>query len=202
MIALLDADPNPGRAVTRPEAGRFRAPISVTERARMLSLTAACASRVSQARSRACRGALPRGLGRCALDGGGVCAVQGGAGADGVDLLAGALRRRAERGSVVGDAVAVAVGGDGAGSAPPCRLLFLALRCRAKVGRPRFLIGESATEHGVSAGFDQLATLVQCFCMSSAICPLACGISQTISLGGLRVRPDPADRMVMRATRV
>lgn len=162
MIALLDADPDPGRAVTRPEAGRFRAPISVTGHARTLSLTAACASRVTQARSRASRGALPRGLGRCALDGGDVCAVQGGAGADDVDLLAGALRRRAERGPVVSDAVAVAVGGDGAGSAPPCRLRLLPPRCLADVGRPRFRIGESGPEHGVGAGGDQLAALVQC----------------------------------------
>ena len=88
-------------------------------------------------------------------------AVEGSAGSDGVDLLTDGLRRWTDRGPVVGDAVAVAVGGDGAGGAPPCRLLFLAPRCRAEVGHPRFPIGESATEDGVGASLDQLTALVQ-----------------------------------------
>src|SRR5699024_11376858 len=87
-------------------------------------------------------------------------AAQGCACAAVVELLPVRLRRRTKR-ARLGDLVAVAVGGDDPGVAPPpcCRPLLL--RRRAKGTCPRLVIGQRGVEDSVGAGLDEVAAFGQ-----------------------------------------
>lgn len=91
----------------------------------------------------------------------GLRAVESGACSCGVDLLAGALRRRTERSAVVGDLVAVAVGRNRTGGAPPRLPLLRLLGFGAEFRGPRLVVGEGAVEHGIGALLAEVAALVQ-----------------------------------------
>ncbi len=86
--------------------------------------------------------------------------VERGARPCGVDLLCGRLGRGSER-CVVGDAVAVSVGGDYAGGLAPGRRSSSVVRLRSKGLRPRHALGQRAVEYGVGACLDQLLSLVE-----------------------------------------
>ena len=86
--------------------------------------------------------------------------VERGARPCGVDLLYGRLGRGSER-CVVGDAVAVSVGGDYAGGLAPGRRSSSVVRLRSKGLRPRHALGQRAVEYGVGACLDQFLSLVE-----------------------------------------
>ena len=96
----------------------------------------------------------------CARTGNFGCLRDCGSCSRGVDLLGGRLGRGPE-GCVVGDAVAVSVGGDHAcGLAPGCGSSSVVGR-RSKSLRPRCVLGECSFECGVGAGLDQFLPLVE-----------------------------------------
>ena len=123
-----------------------------------------------------------------------------GLGSGAVDLLCRVLRRRAE-GHVLGEAVPVAVGGDGAGVPAPCRCLAGVTRWLTEGPRPGLRGVARGVEYRVCAGLDQLSPLIEGCRMSRVIGPSAEGMSPAMSRGVLRVRPEPAGRAVARATR-
>lgn len=94
---------------------------------------------------------------RLAVEGQVACSVECGLGADGVDLLCGALRRGAKGGGR-GDAVAVAVGGHGSGMAPPGHGGSFVLRRGAEHGGPVLAVVEGLVEDRVGAGLDEVAS--------------------------------------------
>jgi len=143
----------------------------------------------------------PRAVSGCVLAAAGkvACPVECGAGAGGVDLLGVVLGRGAERG-VVGDAVAVAVGGDGAREALPTRRGLDVLRWSAACFRPALACGERGVEQAV-ARVSMRRRSVSARRNSSLMGPVASGMSPAIRRGVFRVRPDPEGRAVARATR-
>lgn len=117
-----------------------------------------------------------------------------------VDRLRRILRRRTE-GRVLGDGVPVAIGGDCAGVPSPRRCL--ARVARRVTERPRPASPASlAVSNTASARASISSRRSSSACrISSVIGPSADGISPAISPGALRVRPEPAGRVVARATR-
>jgi hypothetical protein len=102
-----------------------------------------------------------------------------------VDLLGVALGRSAERGCV-GDAVAVAVGGNGAGGLPLGVCAAGLLRRRPERRRPAPLLGERGVEESVGTRLDEFAPFRECRSQ------LGAHGAGGLSLGTLRARPDPA----------
>lgn len=77
-----------------------------------------------------------------------------------VDLLRRVIRHWTER-RILGDAVTVVVGGDGAGVPSPRRCLARVARRVTEWPRPSFSGGAGGVEHSAGAGLDQLAPFIE-----------------------------------------